>query len=154
MDDVRDVMATNHFGAWAVTKALLIGLKAAAPADVVNVVSAVGSIANPSSGPYVASKHAQLAMSRCLTADLRRHGIRVHAILPGKADTEGHPYTPSGSLMSRLTTTDVETVSRTVVRRVGRRRKEVYVPRLLKAVAVLNDVMPVTTGRAVKKLIK
>jgi short-subunit dehydrogenase len=66
-------------------------LRAAAPADVVNIVSVSGVVAGPPSGPYSASKHAQLAFSRTVAAELRRDGIRVHTVKPGFAETEGFP---------------------------------------------------------------
>ena len=45
----------------------------------------------PPSGPYSASKHAQLAFSRAIAAQLRRERIRVHTVKPGFAETEGFP---------------------------------------------------------------
>ena len=67
------------------------GLEAARPSDVVNVVSVAGTVAFPPSGPYSASKHAQLAFSRATSASLRSRGIRVHTVNPGFVETEGFP---------------------------------------------------------------
>ena len=62
---VERVIRTNYLaGLWCL-RAFLPGLEAAAPeAHVVNVVSVAGVVAFPPSGPYSASKHAQLAFSR------------------------------------------------------------------------------------------
>ena len=84
-------MRTNYLGSVWCLRAFLPGLEAAAPADVVNVVSVAGVVAFPPSGPYSASKHAQLAFSRSVAAELRNRGIRVHTVKPGFVETEGFP---------------------------------------------------------------
>ncbi len=153
--DTEDVMKTNYLGSVWMAHALLGGLIDAAPsADIINMVSAGATITNPHSGPYAASKSAQLAFSRSLAADLRPHGVRVHSILPGKADTEGHPQKTSSSFfsLSKVMGTDVETVADAALSRVGKKSSEIYVPKILRAVAVLNTAIPVTAGRAVDKL--
>jgi len=154
--DTEDVMKTNYLGSVWMAHALLGGLMDAAPsADIVNMVSAAATVTNPHSGPYGASKSAQLAFSRSLAADLRPHGVRVHSILPGKANTEGHPQKVSNSFfsMSKIIGTDVETVADAVVERIGKKSSEIYVPKVLRAVAVLNTAIPVTAGRAVNWLL-
>ena len=50
-----------------------------------------GTVAAGPSGPYNASKHAQLALSRSLTVELGGRGIRVHTINPGFVHTPGFP---------------------------------------------------------------
>lgn len=155
--EVEKTMKTNYLGLFLITGRLLPGLQNKDPAlsgDIINIVSAAGTITNPSSGAYSASKHAQLAASRAMAVDLRPTGVRVHAILPGKADTEGHPQEPSKSLLSKLTRTDVDTVTEVVLGRIGRSSSETYVPKILKAVGVASTIAPVTTTRLVSKAIK
>jgi NAD(P)-dependent dehydrogenase (short-subunit alcohol dehydrogenase family) len=88
---IEDVMRTNYLGGVWCLKAFLPGLEAAAPSNVVNIVSVAGTVAVPQSGPYAASKFAQLAFSRATAAQLRPRGIRVHTVKPGYAETEGFP---------------------------------------------------------------
>jgi short-subunit dehydrogenase len=88
---IEQVARTNYLaGVWCL-RAFLPGLEAAAPSDVVNVVSVAGTIAHPRSGPYSAAKHAQLAFSRAVAAELRPRGIVVHTVNPGFVETEGFP---------------------------------------------------------------
>src|SRR5262249_22510981 len=89
LDLVERVLAVNYLGGVWCTRALLPALKRSRAAHVVNVVSVAGAIAFARSGPYVASKHAQLAFSRCLRPTLSRHRIKVHTVLPGFVQTEG-----------------------------------------------------------------
>ncbi len=91
LDAIEEVMRVNYLGAVWCLRAFLPGLRAAAPSDVVNVVSVAGVVAVPASGPYGASKHALLAFSRATAAQLRPLGIRVHTVKPGYVETEGFP---------------------------------------------------------------
>ncbi|HEY8705595.1 MAG TPA: SDR family oxidoreductase, partial [Gaiellaceae bacterium] len=88
---IEDVVRTNYLGSVWCLQAFLPGLEAAAPSDVVNIVSVAGTVAVPQSGPYAASKFAQLAFSRATAAQLRPRGIRVHTVKPGYVETEGFP---------------------------------------------------------------
>ena len=88
---VEDVIRTNYLGGVWCLRAFLPGLERAVPSDVVNIVSIAGEVAFPPSGPYSASKHAQLAFSRATAAQLRRKRIRVHTVKPGFVETEGFP---------------------------------------------------------------
>ena len=63
-DRIENAMRINYLGGVWCLRAFLPALEAAAPADVVNVVSVAGTVVMPPSGPYGASKHAQLAFSR------------------------------------------------------------------------------------------
>ena len=88
---IEEVIRVNYLGGVWCLRAFLPALEAAAPADVVNVISVAGTVAIPPSGPYAASKHAQLAFSRSTAAQLRGRRIRVHTVLPGFAETAGFP---------------------------------------------------------------
>src|SRR3954467_3417443 len=88
---IERLIRINYLGSVWVLRAFLPGLRAAAPTDVVNIVSVSGVVAGPPSGPYSASKHAQLAFSRTVAAELRGERIRVHTVKPGFAETEGFP---------------------------------------------------------------
>ena len=129
LDLVERVLAVNYLGGVWFTRALLPGLRAAKPSHVVNVVSIVGTIAFARSGPYVASKHAQLAFSRCLRPTLRREGIAVHTILPGFVATEGFSQKALlRSKRSRWIVTDAPTIAHAIVKAVERNHAERTVP--------------------------
>jgi NAD(P)-dependent dehydrogenase (short-subunit alcohol dehydrogenase family) len=90
-EQIERVMRTNYLGSIWSLRAFLPALEAAAPSDVVNIVSVAGTVALPASGPYAASKHAQLAFSRATAVQLRHRGVRVHTVKPGFVETEGFP---------------------------------------------------------------
>ena len=126
---VERVLAVNYLGTVWCTRAFLPGLRLAGRGHVVNVVSIAGAIAFARSGPYVASKHAQLAFSRCLRPTLGREGIAVHTILPGFVATEGFSQAAlRRQQRSRWLVADAATIAGAILRAVDRNRAEVVVP--------------------------
>jgi short-subunit dehydrogenase len=95
LDELERIARLNYLAGVWMTRAVLPGLKRAAStrgAHIVNVASVSGVVAFPAGAAYSASKHAQVAFSRSLSAALRSTGIRVHTILPGFVVTEGFPH--------------------------------------------------------------
>jgi uncharacterized protein len=150
-DRIEAVTRVNYLGGVWCLRAFLPALRAAAPADVVNVVSVAGTIAVPPSGPYAASKHAQLAFSRATAAQLRRRDIRVHTVLPGYVETPGFPQ--RGVIPKALEWTIVEPdrIARSIVAAVRRDRRESFVPWWYRPVAVLQAVAPSLLARVLAR---
>lgn len=153
-ETVERVLETNYLGGVWCTRAFMPGLQSAAAAGgahVVNVVSVAGTIAFAPAGPYAASKHAQLAFSRSLTATLRPGGIQVHTLLPGFAETEG--FTPRSNLRSGLMRRFVlepDDVARAVVKMVERGRKEMTIPWFpYRPVSIFQALFPGVLARLV-----
>jgi uncharacterized protein len=120
---VEQLVEINYLGALWVTRALLPLLEAAQNAQVVNVVSVAGVVAL---GPYSASKHAALALSRSLAAELRPRGVRVLTVNPGFVETEGFPQERLGRLQAFVV--GPEYVADRIVRALRRGRTEIFVP--------------------------
>lgn len=145
---IEQVMRTNYLGGVWCLRAFLPALEAAAPADVVNVVSVAGTVTFPPSGPYSASKHAQLAFSRATSAELRHRGIRVHTINPGFIETEGFPQrTVLASPFLRRSVIGPETVAEHILRSLERGGGESFVPRWYRAAAIAQALAPGLVAR-------
>ena len=56
--------------------------------SIVNTASVGGLLAFPTAGPYVASKHAVLGLTKTAAIEYGRCGIRVNAVSPGAVRTE------------------------------------------------------------------
>jgi short-subunit dehydrogenase len=145
---IERVLRVNYLGGVWCLRAFLPALEAAAPSDVVNVVSVAGAVALPRSGPYAATKHAQLAFSRAAAAELRPRGVRVHTILPGFVETEGFPQRKirANPVLRRLVV-EPEVVARAILRAVARDKREVYVPRVYRAAALAQALAPGLVAR-------
>jgi short-subunit dehydrogenase len=152
-DKIESLVRINYLGCVWCLNAFLPGLLAAAPSHVVNVVSVSGVVAGPPSGPYSASKHAQLAFSRTVAAELRARGIRVHTVKPGFAETEGFPQKWLPKPVQRIVI-GPEDVAEHVVQSIERNRSETTVPWFYGPLGALQDMLPnvftVVLGRAPK----
>lgn len=84
-----DVYRVNAVGALLVTQAAVELLRKGRDARVLNVSSAMGSIAEASGGSYAyrMSKAALNMASRALASDLRQYGIAVRSVHPGWVKT-------------------------------------------------------------------
>jgi short-subunit dehydrogenase len=151
--DPEAVMRTNYLGGIWCLRAFLPGLEAAAPSHVVNVVSIAGAVAFPPSGPYSASKHAQLAFSRATAAQLRGRGIRVHTVKPGFVETEGFPQKWLPRPLRRLVI-GPEKIAEHVVTSVERGRGETTVPRYYAAASVVQALFPNLLARVLARAAK
>ncbi len=138
---IERLIRINYLGGVWCLRSFLPGLRAAAPSDVVNIVSVSGVVAGPSSGPYSASKHAQLAFSRTVAAELRGEGIRVHTVKPGFTETEGFPQTWLPRRVRRLVI-GPQDVAAHVLRSLEEGRGETTVPWFYGPLGALQDVMP------------
>jgi uncharacterized protein len=140
-DAMERVLRTNYLGGIWCLRAFLPGLEAAAPADVVNIVSVAGEIAFPPSGPYGASKHAQLAFSRATAPQLRNRGIRVHTVKPGFVETEGFPQSALPAPVRRIVV-GPERIARHVLASLERGRGESSVPRFYALAGPVQALFP------------
>jgi NAD(P)-dependent dehydrogenase (short-subunit alcohol dehydrogenase family) len=152
-DVIERLIRINYLGGVWCLRAFLPGLLAAAPSDVVNVVSVSGVVAGPPSGPYSASKHAQLAFSRTVAAELRRERIRVHTVKPGFTETEGFPQSWLPKRVQRVVI-GPQDVAAHVLRSLEEGRGETTVPWYYGPVGALQDVMPNVFTRVLGRLPK
>ena len=146
---IEELVRVNYLGAVWCLRAFLPALEAAAPSDVVNIVSVAGTVAVPDSGPYSAAKHAQLAFSRAVGPELAPRGVRVHTINPGFIETEGFPQrSRMPSRVVRRTVREPELVASRVLRALDRNRAETFVPGWYRPVSVIQAVAPGLMTRA------
>ena len=90
LDEVRQTLETNLFGAWRTTQALLPLLRRSPHPRVVNVSSESGSLELMTGGTpaYGVSKAALNALTRKLADELKAERILVNAVCPGWIATD------------------------------------------------------------------
>jgi NAD(P)-dependent dehydrogenase (short-subunit alcohol dehydrogenase family) len=112
--DIRTLFETQFFGAVAMIKAVLPGMRARRSGAIVNISTIGVQIMPPGSGYYAASKAALEGMSGALRAELQPLGISVTVVEPGafRTDFAGRSLTQSSTVIDDYAET------------AGKRRKE------------------------------
>jgi short-subunit dehydrogenase len=152
LDELEHTIRLNYLtGVWVFRSLQPALLRAGREggAHVVNVASIGGAIAFPGGAAYSASKHAQVAFSRSLTAALRGTGVRVHTIMPGFVVTEGFPHPRFWETrLGRRFVIGPERVAAAIVDAVAKHREEVVVPWFPYGLApIFQAVLPTLTTR-------
>jgi short-subunit dehydrogenase len=145
LERIELVMRTNYLGAVWCVRAFLPGLEQAKPSHIVNVVSVAGTTVVPKSGPYSASKHAQIAFSRALRAELKPREILVHTVNPGPVATEGFPQ--RGLVRRRMTRWSVlqpGQIAEAIVRVIENDKGEIVVPGWMRIAGIATGLFPQT----------
>ena len=87
MNTMRNLFATNVFGAVDITNRVVPHMKAQESGDIVNIASTSGMKGAKGATVYAGSKWAMRGITQCWQADLRPHGIRVICICPSEVQT-------------------------------------------------------------------
>ncbi len=86
--EIRDMFDANVFGLFAMTRAVLPGMRSRRRGNILNITSQAGFIGFPGSGYYAATKHAVEGFSDGLAAEVAPLGIRVTCVAPGPFRTD------------------------------------------------------------------
>ncbi|MEO8378138.1 MAG: 3-oxoacyl-ACP reductase FabG [Acidobacteriota bacterium] len=83
-----EVLDTNLRGTWSMTKAVLPSMMQQRRGAIVNVASLSGLHGMVGQTNYSAAKGAVIAMTRSLSREVARSGIRVNCVAPGLVETD------------------------------------------------------------------
>jgi NAD(P)-dependent dehydrogenase (short-subunit alcohol dehydrogenase family) len=86
--EIRDQFDANVFGLFAMTRAVLSGMRERRHGHIINITSMAGFIGFMGSGYYAASKHAVEGFSDALAAEGAPVGINVTCVEPGPFRTD------------------------------------------------------------------
>lgn len=88
LDEMRDVFATNVFGAMMVARETAKHFVQQRRGNIVNIASTAGQRGFAGGTAYAASKFAVSGMTECWRAELRKSDVRVMQINPSEVQTE------------------------------------------------------------------
>jgi short-subunit dehydrogenase len=77
------MMETNLYSAYHLTRGLIPSMMKRKSGSIFNICSVASIMAYPNGGSYSISKYAMYGMTKCLREEMKAHGVRVTAILPG-----------------------------------------------------------------------
>jgi NAD(P)-dependent dehydrogenase (short-subunit alcohol dehydrogenase family) len=135
---------------------VILGMKIVLPrmlarghGHVVNLASAAGRMASlPGEATYVATKHAVVGLSEAVRCELEGTGVTVTTVLPNLADTRLGSGMRAARGMKKL---GVNQIADAIVDGLREQRAEVYVPRSLRPLTVLDLALPRRPRRAVHR---
>ncbi len=87
-DEIRAMFDANVFGLFALTRAVLPGMRARRRGHIISITSLAGFVGFASSGYYAASKHAVEGWSDALAIECAPLGIKVTCVEPGPFRTD------------------------------------------------------------------
>lgn len=88
MDEWNKVLATNLTAPFILSKKIIPIMEAQGAGTIVNVASMASTAAGRGGLAYTSAKHGLLGLTRQMSLDHGRTGVRVNAVLPGPIDTE------------------------------------------------------------------
>lgn len=106
-DEWRRLMRANLNGAFYAIRAATPQMKSQGSGWIFNIASLAGKHPFAGGAAYNASKAGLIALSEAAMLDLRQHGIRVAAILPGSVSTEFSPSASGADASWKLAPEDI-----------------------------------------------
>lgn len=88
LGEVREQFETNFFGALALTKAVVAGMRERRRGRIIQVSSIAGRVAIPGMSAYCASKFALEGLSEALRYEVAPYGVQVVLVEPGTFRTD------------------------------------------------------------------
>ncbi len=82
------IFSVNVKGVWQCCKAVMPAMRKQGSGSIVNIASVVAVAGQPGYLHYVASKGAVLSMTKGLSKEVGKHGVRVNVIAPGFVITD------------------------------------------------------------------
>ena len=94
---LENMIETNLYSAYHLTRVLLPGMMTRRDGTIINMCSIASFMSYPNGGSYTISKFAMLGFSKVLREEMKPHGIKVTAIMPGSTWSDSwkganHPH--------------------------------------------------------------
>jgi short-subunit dehydrogenase len=156
-EEIERLFAVNLIGGALVTREFLPSMIAAGGGHVVVMASIAGRLVMTPCGAYSAAKHGLVAWARTLHIELKRFGIRVHVICPGRVETDFFAHESFVRRTQRKEmrlTVPIEAVSRATFRAIERNRFLSYVPKTYAILVWFANTFPFPIGWLLDRLME
>lgn len=143
--EIERMMSVNYLGPVRCMQAVLPVMRRAGRGHIVNIASVAGLVSSPNTGAYSATKHALVAVSQALQAELYGSGITCSLVCPGPVDTpffkraDYHKMSPLARIFGRL---DPDAVAEVIVEVTETRATLRTVPRPFYLFALVSKLFP------------
>ena len=134
----------NYFGGVYCIKAVLPAMLAQKSGHILTVTSMDGKIGLPPDAPYVSAKFALTGFCEVLRQEVSDHGIAVTNVLPGRVDTVMIEHLRFSWVSPKISP---ESVARSIIEAIRRRRPIVIVPPQAKLLYYINVFAPRLSDR-------
>lgn len=142
LEEFRQMMEINYFGPVMMTREVLPSMRRRGAGHIVTVASVAGRKSVPGYGAYAATKFAVIGFMDALRQELHGSGVGVSTVLPGAAATPiGDPFAEMSPL-ARMSVVKPEMVAGAVMEALLLNKPQVYVPKPLQTLALLNELSP------------
>lgn len=145
VEEIERLFAVNITGHLVMTKAFLGGMIERGAGAIANMASVAGVLPITPNATYCAAKHAMVAFSATLGEEVRRFGISVTTICPGRVDTpffDHETFTGRARGPETRGSVSAEAVSRATIRAIEQERRIAYVPMTLAPIVWAFETFP------------
>ncbi len=147
-DDLKQTMLVNFVGGAYLTRLVLPDMMRRNEGHIVNIASAIGLVAMPRMGEYVASKFAIVGFTDTLRMELKKAGypgIKTLCVCPTGVDTGLFPGYKAPRLTPLL---KPEAVAREVLKAIRKDKSHLQIPLIAKMIPAIK-LLPVSVQDAI-----
>lgn len=150
IEEAKSMMAVPYFAAFHLTRLFLPEMLKRNNGHIINMTSAAAYIPVPGSMAYSVARWAMRSFNETLRADLKGSGVKATLIAPGKVSSPYFANNPGteenipkiATLPVIYPTLTEEQVALSIVRVIGKNKKEVIIPFNLGVTVRLRSIFP------------
>jgi uncharacterized protein len=151
----REMFDTNFFGAVGAMQAVIPLMRQQGAGSIVNISSVAGHIPVPFHAAYSATKFALNAIGKAAGVELKKDGIHVLTVCPGRVRTPFTENAVRGNEVKRVGSgrgISAERVARATLRGYLKRKREVIVPWTMHVPGKIYQLFPGVVEWAMERL--
>jgi short-subunit dehydrogenase len=151
----REMFDTNFFGAVGAMQAVIPVMRQQGGGAIINISSVAGHIPVPFHAAYSATKFALNAIGKAAGVELKKEGIHILTVCPGRVRTPFSENAVHGKEVKRVGSgrgISAERVARATLRGYLKRKREVVVPWTMHVPVKIYQIFPGLVERAMERM--